>query len=190
MGKLHTCNYCDFAFIQAGNLRRQVKTNVWENHTHATNVTLNLFNQAIWEDIWKSFNGEISHICHYCDFVSVEAGHLRSTRKLTFEKIRQMQLLGLCICSNRRFEKTCEHYNLRNSHTCGRYPIWFNSMFEFYQKWFIQYSIQYCFTQDSIQNIIQFKKNSADSIQNVIQFNSLGIIDTGGIGKVPKRCPE
>ena len=27
------------------------------------------------------------------------------------------------------------------------------------KKWFIQYSIQYCFTQDSIQNIIQFKKN-------------------------------
>ena len=29
----------------------------------------------------------------------------------------------------------------------------------FAKKWFIQYSIQYCFTQDSIQNIIQFKKN-------------------------------
>ena len=28
-----------------------------------------------------------------------------------------------------------------------RYPIWFNSMFEFCQKWFIQYSIQYNFTQ-------------------------------------------
>ena len=34
----------------------------------------------------------------------------------------------------------------------------------FAKKWFIQYSIQYCFTQDSIQNIIQFKINSADSI--------------------------
>ena len=29
----------------------------------------------------------------------------------------------------------------------------------FAKKWFIQYLIQYCFTQDSIQNIIQFKKN-------------------------------
>ena len=29
----------------------------------------------------------------------------------------------------------------------------------FAKKWFIQYSIQYCFTQDSIQNIIQLKKN-------------------------------
>ena len=28
----------------------------------------------------------------------------------------------------------------------------------FAKKWFIQYSIQYCFTQDSIQNIIQLKK--------------------------------
>ena len=32
----------------------------------------------------------------------------------------------------------------------------------FAKKWFIQYSIQYCFTQDSIQNIIQLKKRSAD----------------------------
>ena len=29
----------------------------------------------------------------------------------------------------------------------------------FAKKWFIQFSIQYCFAQDSIQNIIQFKKN-------------------------------
>ena len=38
----------------------------------------------------------------------------------------------------------------------------------FAKKWFIQYSIQYRFTQDSIQNIIQFKINSGDSIQNII----------------------
>ena len=57
----------------------------------------------------------------------------------------------------------------------------------FAKKWFIQYSIQYCFTQDSIQNIIQFKINSGDSIQNIIQFNSQGMINTGRIGKVPKN---
>ena len=70
---------------------------------------------------------------------------------------------------------------------------WMNeSYFEliFAKKWFIQYSIQYCFTQDSIQNIIQFKNNSTDSIQKIIQFNSQGIIDTGQIGKVPKKCPK
>ena len=60
----------------------------------------------------------------------------------------------------------------------------------FAKKWFIQYSIQYRFTQDSIQNIIQFKKNSADSIQKIIQFNSQGLFDTGRIGKVPKKCPK
>ena len=60
----------------------------------------------------------------------------------------------------------------------------------FAKKWFIQYSIQYCFAQDSIQNIIQFKKNSADSIQKIIQFNSQGIINAGQIGKVPKNCPK
>ena len=57
----------------------------------------------------------------------------------------------------------------------------------FAKKWYIQYSIHYCFTQDSIQNIIQLKKNSADSIQKVIQFINQGIIDTGRMGKVPKN---
>ena len=57
----------------------------------------------------------------------------------------------------------------------------------FAKKWFIQYSIQYCFTQDSIQNIIQFKKKSADSIQKIIQFICQGIIDTGRMGQVPKN---
>ena len=74
----------------------------------------------------------------------------------------------------------------------------------FAKKWFIQYSIQYCFTQDSIQNIIHFKINSGDSIQNIIQFkinsgnsiqkiiqfNSQGMINTGLIGKVPKNWPK
>ena len=31
-----------------------------------------------------------------------------------------------------------------------RYPIWFNSISNFAKKWFIQYLIQYCFTQDSL----------------------------------------
>ena len=60
----------------------------------------------------------------------------------------------------------------------------------FAKKWLLQYSIKYCFTKDSIQNIIQFKKNYADSIQKIIQFNSQGIIDTGRIGKVPKKCSK
>ena len=60
----------------------------------------------------------------------------------------------------------------------------------FAKKWFIQFSILYCFTQDSIQNIIQFKKKSADSIQKIIQFNSQGIINTGRMGKLPKKCPK
>ena len=61
---------------------------------------------------------------------------------------------------------------------------------KFAKKWLIQYSIQYRFTQDSIQNIIQFKKNSADSIQKIIQFNSQGLFDTGRIAKVPENCPK
>ena len=60
----------------------------------------------------------------------------------------------------------------------------------FAKKWFIQFSIQYCFTHDSIQNIIQFKKNCADSIQKIIQFKSQWIMNTGRIGKVPKNFPK
>ena len=47
-----------------------------------------------------------------------------------------------------------------------------NQCLNFAKIWSIQYSIQYCFSQDSIQNIIQFKKQPADSIQKIIQFNS------------------
>ena len=60
----------------------------------------------------------------------------------------------------------------------------------FAKKWFIQYSIQYCFTQDSIQSIIQLKINYADSIQKIIQFNSQELNDTGRIRKLPKKCPK
>ena len=60
----------------------------------------------------------------------------------------------------------------------------------FVKKWFIQYSIQYHITHDSIKNIIQFKENSAESIQKMIQFNSQGVIDTGRIGKVSKNSPK
>ena len=34
------------------------------------------------------------------------------------------------------------------------------------------------------------QKKSADSIQKIIQFNSQGIIDTGRMGKLPKKCPK
>ena len=37
----------DFASVQAGDLRRHVKTNISENHSHATDVTLHLFKQTI-----------------------------------------------------------------------------------------------------------------------------------------------
>ena len=69
----------------------------FENHLmekfciSATLVTLHLFNQAIWEDMWK----------------------------LTFEKITHMQLMWLCICSSRRFEKTFQNNNGEISHICN-----------------------------------------------------------------------
>ena len=50
--------------------------------------------------------------------------------------------------------------------------------------------IQYCFTQDSIQNIVQFKEISADSIQKIIQFISQGIFGTGRIGKSDQKLQQ
>ena len=65
-------------------------TILWQtNRKHATIVTLHLFKQAIWEDTWK----------------------------LTFEKITHMQLMWLCICSTRRFEKTFENHLMEKFRT-------------------------------------------------------------------------
>ena len=44
---LHICNYCDFASVQAGDLRARVKTHNRRNDKYATNVTLHLFKQAM-----------------------------------------------------------------------------------------------------------------------------------------------
>ena len=71
-----------------------------------------------------------------------------------------------------------------------RYPIWFNSMFEFCQK-----MIHSIFDSISLyprfnSKCYSIQKNSADSIQKIIQFNSQGLFDTGRIGKVPENCPK
>ena len=55
------------------------------------------------------------------------------------------------------------------------------------EKWFHSIFDSILLTQNSIQTIIQFKIKSADSIRKIIQFNSKGIIDTGGIRRVPKK---
>ena len=58
----HICNYFAFASIQAGDLWAHVKTHIWENDTYATNVTLHIFNQAIWGDMWtQTFQKNRSH---------------------------------------------------------------------------------------------------------------------------------
>ena len=141
----HICNFCDFASNQAGNLRIHVKTNNLEHHTHATNVTLHLFNQAIWEDMWKLTFEKNTHmqllwvfICSSRRFEKTFENYLlekfrtsativtlhlfRQTIwdnmwKLTFEKTTHMQLMWLCICSIRRFEKTFEN------HLVGKFRI-------------------------------------------------------------------
>ena len=73
--KAYKCNKCDFASVRADNLRRHLK-----KHTNATNATLHLYRQAIWGHIWK----------------------------LTLEKNIQIQSMRLCICSGRQFKETVE----------------------------------------------------------------------------------
>ena len=71
-----TCNSCDFASIQAGDLRRHVKTNIWENHTHANIVTLHLFKHAIWEDTWKLTPEKITRIWEKHTHATIMTLHL------------------------------------------------------------------------------------------------------------------
>ena len=54
-----------------------------------------------------------------------------------------------------------------------RYPIWFNSMFEFCQKMIPSIFDSILLTQDSIQNIIQFKIKLWKRKTLVIQFNKI-----------------
>ena len=66
---------------------------------------------------------------------------------------------------------------LSDSIQCSNFANkWFNSIFD---------SIK-----NSIQTIIQLMEKPDDSIQKLIQFNCQGIIDTGQIEKVPKKCPK
>ena len=58
------------------------------------------------------------------------------------------------------------------------------------EKWFNSTFDSMLLTQNSIQTITQFNIDPSDSIQKKIQFNILGIIDTGRIRKVPKKCPK
>ena len=98
--KAFKCNQCDFASVQAGNLRTHLKTHSGEKHTNAINATLHLFRQTIWGDSWKKRtnaticnfasihagdlrkhlktpSGEKSFKCNQCDFPSVQAGDFR-----------------------------------------------------------------------------------------------------------------
>ena len=66
-----------------------------------------------------------------------------------------------------------------------RYPIWFNSIFEFCQK--IIHSIFDSILLYPRFNSKKLKENCAVSNQKIIQFNSQGVIDTGRIRKVLKN---
>ena len=60
----------------------------------------------------------------------------------------------------------------------------------FAKKWFNSIFDSILIAKNSIQTVIQFKIRSDDSIQKTIQFSSQGIIDTGWIRKVPKKCQK
>ena len=58
---MHICNYCDFASVQAGDLRARVKTHNRRNHKYATNVSLHLFKQAMWRHVKTNISENRSH---------------------------------------------------------------------------------------------------------------------------------
>ena len=107
------CNYCDSASIQAGDLRRHVKTNIWENRRHATNMTLHVFNHSRTQ-FEKTFENHLmKKFRTSATLVSLNLFKQviwEDTWKLTFEKITHMQLMWLCIWSSRQFEKTFENH--------------------------------------------------------------------------------
>ena len=46
-------NQCDIASLHSDDLRKHLKTHTGKSHRNATNATMHLFWQVIWEDIWK-----------------------------------------------------------------------------------------------------------------------------------------
>ena len=120
---LHICNYCDFASVQAGDLRarvkthnrrnhkyatnvslhlfkqamwRHVKTNISENRSHATNVTLHMFKQAIWRDMWTLTFQKIAHAtCVTLPLFKQAKWVDKDMWNITFGKIAHMQLMWL-----------------------------------------------------------------------------------------------
>ena len=136
-----------------------------------------------------------------CDLAELDdlcIGHwlsLRWSSSVSNQHLHTMDVLGVMSAGSngRPFLVIAVHFSnlyICLQHSGGRYPIWFNSMFEFCQK-----MIHSIF--DSILLYPRFNskyysilKKIADSIQKIIQFNSQGIIDNGRIGRVPKKCPK
>ena len=145
-------NYCPsvarFRFISENYLcekcdnRFENETEVEKSQTNATNVTLHLFRQAIWGDIWqstvekksnkcnqcdyassdasnlrthlKTHSGEKPSKCNQCDFASSQASYLRRhLTKHNGEKVKQMQPTWLCIFLCTSFENTFENAQWR-----------------------------------------------------------------------------
>ena len=87
-----------------------------------------------------------------------------------------------------------EFNNILNWSSIKHYWIeyWMNHFLAKFKHWIESDGVSATTTiYDSIQFKISLnKKNSTDSIQKIIQFNSQGIINTGRMGKVPKKCPK
>ena len=128
--KSFKCNQCDFASVQAGNLRT-FKLTLEKKRTNAINATLHLHRQANWghsNSLWRK-----AQKCKKCDFASVQAHNLRRELKKAYKcnhlqlsiysgrrfertsenslrwKIVKMQLMLLCICTSRQFEDIFEN---------------------------------------------------------------------------------
>ena len=113
--KWHTCNYCDFASLQAGDLRAHVKTHNRRNDKYATNVTFHLFKQVMWGDMCKQTFRKIAHmqlmwlcVCfnRWFENHNWEISHMFKQAIWRDMWKSHMQLMWLCLCSSRRIERT------------------------------------------------------------------------------------
>ena len=74
--KAYKCNQCDFASVQADNLRRQLK-----ERTSATICNFASIQAGDLRKHLKTPSGEKSFKCNQCDFPSVQTGDLRKHLK-------------------------------------------------------------------------------------------------------------
>ena len=75
--KPNRCNQCGYASIQAGNLRRHLKTHSGDRSNKCNQFDFVSIQAGDLGNHLKTHSGEKSNKCNQCDFASIQAGDLR-----------------------------------------------------------------------------------------------------------------